>query len=190
MSNKSVALNTQNFNHSTERRGARCIWLTGLSGAGKSSVAQAVAEQLRSGGKQVFVLDGDTLRRGLNRDLGFTEKDRAENVRRVAEVSRLMSDAGLLVIVAVISPYMRDRAFARSLFQSGQFMEVFVDAPLTICESRDVKGLYAKARAGVIPHFTGIDSAYESPISPELHLQTDLRPLEQCVSDVMAMIEK
>jgi bifunctional enzyme CysN/CysC len=148
----------------------KCVWFTGLSGAGKSTIANLVEKRLHADGRHTFLLDGDNIRHGLNRDLGFTEADRVENIRRVAEVAKLMVDAGLIVLVALISPYRADRAMARSLFSAGEFVEVFVDAPLAECELRDPKGLYAKARRGELRNFTGIDSEYEPPISPEVTL--------------------
>ncbi len=151
---------------------ARCIWFTGLSGSGKSTIANMLDKRLHATGRHTFVLDGDNVRHGLNRDLGFTEADRAENIRRVAEVARLMVDAGLIVLVSFISPYKAERAFARNLFRSGQFVEVFVDTPIDVCEQRDTKGLYAKARAGKLPNFTGFDSPYEAPESPEVVIKT------------------
>ncbi len=147
----------------------RCVWLTGLSGSGKSTLANLLEKRLHAEGRHTYVLDGDNVRHGLNRDLGFTEADRAENIRRVAEVAKLMGDAGLIVIVAFISPFRAEREFARSLFAAGEFIEVFVDTPIEECERRDPKGLYAKARRGEIPGFTGIDSRYEAPVSPEVH---------------------
>lgn len=149
-----------------------CIWFTGLSGSGKSTLAAMLDEALRDAGKHVYVLDGDNVRHGLNKDLGFTEADRKENIRRVAEVARLMVDAGLFVIVAFISPFASERAMARSLFEPGEFYEVFIDASLEDCEQRDPKGLYAKARQGKLPDFTGIDSPYEPPQKPEVHVKT------------------
>ncbi|MGE0072104.1 MAG: adenylyl-sulfate kinase, partial [Thiomonas sp.] len=150
----------------------KCLWFTGLSGSGKSTLANLLEKRLHAQGRHTYVLDGDNVRHGLNRDLGFTEADRVENIRRVAEVARLMVDAGLIVLVAFISPFRAEREFARSLFAPGEFVEVFVDAPLQECERRDPKGLYAKARRGEIPAFTGISSPYEAPLQPEFHLRT------------------
>lgn len=149
---------------------ALCLWLTGLSGSGKSTLASEVEQRMHEAGLHTYVLDGDNVRHGLNRDLGFTPSDRAENVRRIAEVARLMVDAGLIVLVSSISPYRSERALARSLFDAGSFFEVFVDTPLAECERRDPKGLYAKARRGEIPNFTGISSPYESPEQPDLRI--------------------
>jgi len=149
------------------------LWFTGLSGAGKSTVANLVEKRLMAMGHHSYILDGDNVRHGLNRDLGFTAEDRVENIRRVAEVARLFVDAGLIVLVSFISPYRAERQLAREKVADGEFLEVFVDAPLEVCEERDVKGLYKKARAGEIKNFTGIDSDYEPPEAPELHLRTD-----------------
>ncbi len=150
----------------------RCVWFTGLSGSGKSTLANLVDKRLHALGRHAFILDGDNVRHGLNRDLGFTDEDRVENIRRVAEVARLMTEAGLIVLVSFISPFRAERRMARSLFGEGEFIEVFVDTPLAVAESRDVKGLYAKARAGELPNFTGIDSPYEAPEDAELVLDT------------------
>jgi bifunctional enzyme CysN/CysC len=148
------------------------VWLTGLSGAGKSALANGLAQRLHAMGRAAYVMDGDNVRHGLSRDLGFTDADRVENIRRVAEVARLMVDAGLIVITAFISPFRSERALARSLMAAGEFVEVHVDVPLAVAEARDAKGLYAKARRGELPHFTGIDSAYEAPVAPELRVDT------------------
>ena len=164
---------------------AKCIWLTGLSGAGKSTIASHLEKHLLTEGRHTYVLDGDNVRHGLNRDLGFSPQDRAENIRRVAEVANLMTDAGLIVIVCMISPYTADRAFARSLFTDGEFIEVFVDTPLTVCEQRDPKGLYAKARRGELKQLTGIDSAYEPPEACELTLNTDALSPAECVERIL-----
>lgn len=152
---------------------AYCLWLTGLSGSGKSTIANLVEKQLFAEGRHTYILDGDNVRQGLNRDLGFKESDRVENIRRVAEVAKLMVDAGLIVIVSFISPYREEREMARRLFDEGEFVEVFVDTPLGLCEERDVKGLYAKARKGDLKNFTGIDSPYEPPINPDIHIRTE-----------------
>jgi bifunctional enzyme CysN/CysC len=149
-----------------------CLWFTGLSVSGKSTIANRVENRLHGMGYHTYLLDGDNVRHGLNRDLGFTAEDRVENIRRVAEVARLMTDAGLIVLVSFISPFRSERRMARQLFPGGEFHEVFVDTPLAVCEQRDTKGLYAKARAGDLANFTGIDSPYETPERPELHLQT------------------
>ncbi|HEX7815134.1 sulfate adenylyltransferase subunit CysN [Dyella sp.] len=164
---------------------ARCLWFTGLSGAGKSTVANLVERRLHALGYHTYVLDGDNLRHGLNKDLGFTAEARVENVRRVAEVSHLMVDAGLIVLVCVISPFAAERQFARELFDDGEFVEVFVDTPLAECEQRDPKGLYRKARAGEIRNFTGIDSPYEAPERAEIHLRADGRKAEQLAEEVV-----
>jgi bifunctional enzyme CysN/CysC len=166
----------------------RCIWFTGLSGAGKSTIANLLEVQLHAQGRRTYLLDGDNVRHGLNRDLGFTEADRVENIRRVAEVARLMVDAGLIVLVSFISPFRSERGMARMLFAPGEFVEVFVDTPLVECERRDTKGLYAKARAGQLKNFTGIDSAYEPPEAPEVHLHSDSQTAEQCVQALLARL--
>ncbi|UGB37127.1 adenylyl-sulfate kinase [Frateuria soli] len=162
-----------------------CVWFTGLSGAGKSTIANLVERKLAAQGFHTYLLDGDNLRHGLNVDLGFTAEARVENVRRVAEVAHLMVDAGLVVLVCVISPFAGERAFARGRFAEGEFVEVFVDTPLAECERRDPKGLYAKARAGRISNFTGIDSPYEPPASAELHLHTGEQRAEQLAEQVL-----
>ncbi len=149
------------------------LWFTGLSGAGKSTIANLVEKRLQSLGRHAYMLDGDNVRHGLNRDLGFTDADRVENIRRIAETAKLFVDAGLIVLVSFISPFRSERLMARGLVAEGEFLEVFVDAPLEVAEARDPKGLYKKARAGEIVNFTGIDSPYEPPVSPELHLHTD-----------------
>lgn len=165
-----------------------CIWLTGLSGSGKSTLATQVECELHSMGYHVYVLDGDNIRHGLNCDLGFSEEDRMENIRRVSEVARLMVDAGLIVIVAFISPFASERNRARNIFDNGEFVEVFVDAPLNVCEQRDVKGLYKKAREGEIEFFTGITSPYEIPENCELHLNTSANTIEDCAKQVIEFV--
>jgi len=149
------------------------IWFTGLSGSGKSTIANALEVELFKIKKHTFLLDGDNIRYGLNKDLGFSKEDRQENIRRVAEVSKLFLDAGLIVITSFISPYKKDRDFARSLVQKDEFIEVFIDTPLEVCKKRDPKGLYKKAKEGLIKEFTGISSPYEKPINPEIHIKTE-----------------
>ena len=163
----------------------KVLWFTGLSGAGKSTVANQVEKRLHAQGVHTFLLDGDNVRHGLNRDLGFTDEDRVENIRRVAEVARLMADAGLVVLVSFISPFRAERQMARERFEDGEFIEVFVDVPLEVAEARDVKGLYRKARVGQIPNFTGIDSPYEAPEAPELHLHADTDSVPAMVEQVL-----
>ena len=143
------------------------IWFTGLSGSGKSTIANALESELHRQGKRTYILDGDNIRQGLNRDLGFTEADRVENIRRIADVAKLMMDAGLIVMTAFISPFRREREMARELIGTDSFVEIFVDTPLDVCEARDPKGLYKKARAGQLPNMTGVDSPYEPPLVAE-----------------------
>ena len=176
---------TQQLRCEAKHQSARCLWMTGLSGAGKSTLANLLEQRLHLEGRHSYVLDGDNVRHGLNKDLGFTEDDRIENIRRVAEVAHLMVDAGLIVIVALISPFRSDRAAARRLFAEGDFMEVFVDASIATCEARDTKGLYAKARRGEIPNFTGIGSPYEPPHDPEVRVDTNARPAHECVDAIL-----
>ena len=161
------------------------LWFTGLSGAGKSTVANLVEKRLHALGRHTYTLDGDNVRHGLNKDLGFTDADRVENIRRVAEVSRLMVDAGLIVLVSFISPFRSERRLARELMQPGEFLEVFVDTPLAEAEKRDVKGLYKKARRGELKNFTGIDSPYEPPEHPEIHLRTVLQSPEEAAEQIL-----
>lgn len=165
-----------------------CIWLTGLSGSGKSTLAVCLDQKLRAQGKHVYVLDGDNLRHGLNKDLGFSQADRKENIRRVAEVARLMVDAGLIVIVAFISPFDSERKMARSMYADGEFLEIFVDTSLAVCEERDPKGLYAKARQGKLPDFTGIDSPYEIPSQPDVHIKTVECSIEGCIEKILVAV--
>jgi bifunctional enzyme CysN/CysC len=167
-----------------------CLWLTGLPAAGKSTISNALEKRLFAAGHHTYLLDGDDIRLGLNKDLGFSEADRNENIRRVSEVARLLVDAGLIVIVSFISPYRTHRDRARSLFEPGEFLEIFVDTPLEECERRDPKGLYAKARRGELKNFTGIDSPYEPPDSPEVHLQTMLQSPDECVNRVQQVLAR
>jgi bifunctional enzyme CysN/CysC len=164
------------------------LWLTGLSGAGKSTIANIVEKQLAASGRHTYLLDGDNVRHGLNKDLGFTAQDRVENIRRVAEVSRLMVDAGLIVLVSFISPFRSERRMARDLFAPGEFLEVFVDTPLAEAERRDVKGLYRKARRGELKNFTGIDSPYEAPEAAEIHIDTTVMTPEQAAASIIARL--
>jgi bifunctional enzyme CysN/CysC len=179
------ALDVNQANRSLQKSQKACVlWFTGISGAGKSTIANLVEKKLFGMGRHTYLLDGDNVRHGLNRDLGFTDADRVENIRRVAEVARLMSDAGLIVLVSFISPFRAERQLARSLLNAGEFVEIFVDLPLSEAEKRDPKGLYRKARAGKIKNFTGIDSPYEPPERPELRLDTEQLSPEQA-SDVV-----
>ncbi|MFG1497436.1 adenylyl-sulfate kinase [Saccharospirillum sp. HFRX-1] len=163
----------------------RCIWLTGLSGSGKSTLANALDITLHANGVKTFLLDGDNVRHGLNKDLGMSESDRTENIRRVGEVAKLMVDAGLIVVCAFISPYQRDRQIVRSIFAPGQFIEVYLNTPLEVCEERDPKGLYKKAREGVIKNFTGIDDPYEKPLSAEVEIDTSQSNVEKGVKAIL-----
>ncbi|MEF1308612.1 adenylyl-sulfate kinase [Vibrio mytili] len=164
------------------------LWFTGLSGSGKSTVANAVESKLLSLGKHSYLLDGDNVRHGLNKDLGFSDDDRVENIRRIGEVAKLFVDSGAIVLTAFISPFISDREQVRKLMTDGQFLEVFIDTPLEICEQRDPKGLYKKARAGEIKNFTGIDSKYEAPLSPEVHVKTANKSVEECAEFVVAQL--
>lgn len=169
---------------------AAIVWFTGLSGSGKSTIATALEKRLFAMGKHTYMLDGDNIRHGLNRDLGFADVDRVENIRRVAEVARLMADAGLIVIVSFISPFRSERQMARDMIRTGEFIEVFVDTPLEVCEARDPKGLYRKARRQEIPNFTGISSPYEPPENPEIRLETNKQSVERSVEEIFAYLER
>ena len=166
----------------------RVVWLTGLSGAGKSTIANLVEKKLHALGRHSFLLDGDNVRHGLNRDLGFTDADRIENIRRVGEVAKLMSDAGLIVVTAFISPFRAERAMVRHMMAPGEFLEVFVDVPLAEAERRDPKGLYAKARSGALRNFTGIDSPYEAPEAPDLRIDAAAMSAEDAAEAIVAAI--
>jgi len=170
------------------QRGAT-VWLTGLSGSGKSTIAVAAERALVERGRLAYVLDGDNVRHGLNKNLGFSPEDRTENIRRIGEVAKLFTDAGVLVFTSFISPYRADRDAVRALLAEGDFVEVHVDASVETCESRDVKGLYKKARAGEIPEFTGVSAPYEAPERPELVLDTNARSVEESVADLVGYLE-
>jgi bifunctional enzyme CysN/CysC len=165
-----------------------CLWLTGLSGAGKSTIANLLEQELFASGRHTYVLDGDNIRRGLNRDLGFSEADRVENIRRAMEVARLFVDAGLVVIVAFISPYRAERDLARSRFEPDEFVEIYIDASLEECERRDPKGLYAKARRGELVNFTGIDSDYEPPKAPDIRVDSVAKSPDECVDVILSYL--
>jgi len=168
--------------------GACIVWFTGLSGSGKSTIANEVEEQLHCQGIHTYVLDGDNIRHGLNNNLGFTPEGRKENIRRIGEVSKLFVDAGIVVLTAFISPFIEDRATVRKLVGEGEFIEVFVNCPLEICESRDVKGLYKKARSGEIADFTGISSPFEQPEHAEIEIATDQLSIEESVERVVKYV--
>jgi adenylyl-sulfate kinase len=174
------------------RKGHRggVVWLTGFPAAGKTSIATRLARKLFRHGCRVFVLDGDVMRRGLCRDLNYSERDRHENIRRVGEVAKLFSAAGFICVAAFISPHRTERAKARAIMAGGNFIEVFVNAPLAVCEARDPKGLYAKARAKKIKHFTGISSPYEPPLHPEIELRTDQLTIAESVDKIFSHLQK
>jgi adenylylsulfate kinase len=166
------------------------VWLTGLSGSGKSTVAVELEKRLWDRGVRAYILDGDNIRHGLNKNLGFSPADRTENIRRIGEVAKLFTDAGVVAITAFISPYRADRDQVRALMQAGDFVEVLVDCPVEVCEQRDVKGLYKKARAGQIPEFTGISAPYEAPLSPEITIATHTQSVDASVQQVLGYLEK
>jgi adenylylsulfate kinase len=185
---------TQAFSVDREQRSAlkgqrsMVIWLTGLSGAGKSTLANALEVALTKAGGHTYLLDGDNVRQGLCRDLGFSDIDRVENIRRIAEVARLFVDAGIIAVTAFISPFRQDRELARAVIGDDNFIEIYVDTPLAECERRDPKGLYLKARQGIIKNFTGIDSAYEPPLDPHLRLNTTEEDLETSVERIVEFL--
>jgi len=193
---RSQNVQPQHFQINKEARGKLnnqkpCVlWFTGLSGSGKSTLANELEKKLFEMGRRTYVLDGDNVRHGLNKDLGFTQKDRIENIRRVAEVAKLMVDAGLIVLTTFISPYRADREMARSLFNDGEFFEIFVDTPIEVCEKRDPKGLYKKARKGEIINFTGIDSSYEVPKHADLTISTHKETIEQAIKQLLKILPK
>lgn len=168
---------------------SKVIWFTGLSGSGKSTLAGKLEEELFKKGWRTYLLDGDNVRMGLNKGLGFSLEDRKENIRRIGEVSKLFVDAGIIVLSAFVSPLREDRAFVRSLFSEGEFVEIFVDCPLEVCEQRDVKGLYAKARKGEIKDFTGISSPFEVPIEPEFVVNTHTEELQESIEKLIKYLE-
>jgi len=175
----------------TQKQQKPCIlWLTGLSGSGKSTIANALEGELYRTGHHSYLLDGDNIRLGLNKNLGFSDADRTENIRRIGEVAKLFTDAGLIAITAFISPFRADRDLVRSLVAPGEFFEVYVKAPLDVCEQRDPKGLYKKARAGAIKQFTGIDSPYEEPLKPELVIDTAAQSLEQSTRQLLDALRR
>lgn len=161
------------------------VWFTGLSGSGKSTLANALEVKLHELGKHTYLLDGDNVRHGINSDLGFDDKSRVENIRRIGEISKLFVDAGTIVLSAFISPFRDDREVVRALVEAGEFIEVFVDTPLEVCEQRDPKGLYKKARSGDIPNFTGISSPYEPPLKAEIHIRTDKISIEESTENII-----
>jgi len=181
---------TRSRREQLNRHNSVILWFTGLSGAGKSTVAHAVEEALHQKGCRTFVMDGDNVRHGLCSDLGFTDADRQENIRRVAEVAKLMLETGVITLTAFISPFRAERNLARSLVPHGDFIEIYCSCDLAICEQRDVKGLYKKARRGEIEHFTGISSPYEVPEKPELLINTGTSTLQDCVGQVLALLRQ
>jgi adenylylsulfate kinase len=181
---------TKKARHEKNGHGSCVLWFTGLSGSGKSTIANAVSHELFRRGISEYVLDGDNIRHGLNKDLGFSEHDRTENIRRIGEVAKLFVDSGKVVTTAFISPFLSDRQQVRELFNEGEFIEVFVNCPIEVCEQRDPKQLYAKARRGEIKDFTGIDSPYEAPANPEITLRSDLLSVEEAVEQVFAYLKE
>lgn len=185
--------NIECFNHlvaKTERRklnghSSFVLWFTGLSGSGKSTLSSAVEQRLHAMGVRTYLLDGDNVRSGLNKNLGFSNDDRAENIRRVGEVAKLFVDAGVIVLAAFISPFNKDRKFIRDLIDDGEYVEIFLKCPLSVCEERDPKGLYCRARKGEIKNFTGLDSDYEEPQKPEIVVETDKMTVSECAEQIL-----
>lgn len=175
-----------------KRSGCRpaILWFTGLSGSGKSTIANALEKVLFEKGIATYLLDGDNIRQGLNSDLGFDSHDRQENIRRIGEVAKMFVDAGLFALAAFISPYREDRDKVRHLVGKDEFIEVYIDTPIEVCERRDPKGLYHKARLGKIEHFTGIDAPYEAPLRPEIHIRADRLDIAECVEEIVTYLEK
>ena len=194
MSNKNIVWHDHHVTkeeRSNNKDQKSCIlWFTGLSGSGKSTVANAVESRLVELNKHTYLLDGDNIRMGLNKGLGFTDEDRIENIRRIGEVSKLFVDAGTIVLTAFISPFQKERDVVRGLVNDNEFIEVFVDTPLEVCESRDPKGLYKKARNGEIPNFTGISSPYEAPTKPEIHILNDSIRIEDVTTQIIDYLQE
>lgn len=181
---------TQKDRASQKNQSPKLIWFTGLSGSGKSTIACALEQELFKRGFHTYILDGDNIRHGINKDLGFSDEGRTENIRRIGEIAKLFVDAGLIVISAFISPFKEEREVARSLFKEGEFIEVYMNAPLSVCENRDAKGLYKKARQGIIKDFTGIDSIYEEPERPTIELNTSKLSVDECVERLLTSIDE
>ncbi|MCH7949745.1 MAG: adenylyl-sulfate kinase [Candidatus Dadabacteria bacterium] len=181
---------TKGDRRSLNNHGSLILWFTGLPSSGKSTIANELEKKLITLGTRTYILDGDNVRMGLCKDLGFSEEDRGENIRRIGEVSKLFIDAGCIVLSAFVSPYIKDRDAVRELVEEGEFVEVFVDAPLEVCEERDVKGLYKKAREGIIKGFTGIDDPYEAPLNPEITIDTSKLSLDEGVNVIFDYLEK
>lgn len=181
---------TKGDRRSLNNHGSLILWFTGLPSSGKSTIANELEKKLITLGTRTYILDGDNVRMGLCKDLGFSEEDRGENIRRIGEVSKLFIDAGCIVLSAFVSPYIKDRDAVRELVEEGEFVEVFVDAPLEVCEERDVKGLYKKAREGIIKGFTGIDDPYEAPLNPEITIDTSKLSLDEGVKVIFDYLEK
>lgn len=194
MSNKNIVWHdhhvSKNERSAIKEQKPCILWFTGLSGSGKSTVANAVESQLLALRKHTYLLDGDNIRMGLNKGLTFSNEDRVENIRRIGEVSKLFVDAGNIVLTAFISPFKKERGVVRALMETDEFIEVFIDTPLDVCESRDPKGLYEKARKGEIPNFTGISSPYESPTNPEIHVKTAELDIESCAAQIVGYLKE